>query len=264
MQLMIIENRPNEATFFDSVGVDRIFIDLETLNKVERQGHLNTVISDHSLEDIGRVKPAVKNAKVLVRINPLNPNSSVEINEAIKQGADILMLPMFKTADEVGRFLEIVSGRVKTNLLLETPEAVGVLSQIVRIPGINEIHVGLNDLSIALKKKFMMSFYATEYLVQICEKVREHGISLGIGGIATMEGGAIPGKYIVARGIQLGSERFILSRSFPRNDHSQFAREVILIRDWYESVKSWGEEDFKKNEIKLSSLISQVESTLQT
>ena len=44
---------------------------------------------------------------------------------------------------------------VKTCLLLETPEAANLLEQIVEIPGIDMIHIGLNDMHLALGLKFM-------------------------------------------------------------------------------------------------------------
>lgn len=49
---MYITNRPEIAAIADSNGVDRIFLDLELIGKEERQGHLDTVISRHSISDI--------------------------------------------------------------------------------------------------------------------------------------------------------------------------------------------------------------------
>jgi hypothetical protein len=56
MELIYITNDVDLATSVQSAGVDRIMVDLETLGKQDRQGHLNTVISDHSLEDVGRIR----------------------------------------------------------------------------------------------------------------------------------------------------------------------------------------------------------------
>ena len=43
----------------------------------------------------------------------------------------------------------------KTCLLLETPEAVEIIDDILDIDGIDEIHIGLNDLHLGYKMKFM-------------------------------------------------------------------------------------------------------------
>ena len=47
-------------------------------------------------------------------------SSEDEILRIIDVGADIIMLPMYKTVAEVERFLKAVDGRAKTMLLAET------------------------------------------------------------------------------------------------------------------------------------------------
>jgi len=101
LKLMYITNDSNIAKIADTYGVDRIFIDLEVNGKEERQKGLDTVKSKHQIADISKVKQNLKNAKVLVRINPIYENSEDEINQVIQQGADIIMLPFFKTVEEV-------------------------------------------------------------------------------------------------------------------------------------------------------------------
>lgn len=56
--------------------------------------------------------------RLLVRINPIHEatkeycSSKEEIDIAIANGADIIMLPFFKTLNEVAQFLTYVDGRV--------------------------------------------------------------------------------------------------------------------------------------------------------
>jgi len=52
LTLMYITNAPEVARIADRNGVDRIFIDLETRGKAERQGHIDSVKSHHALTDI--------------------------------------------------------------------------------------------------------------------------------------------------------------------------------------------------------------------
>ena len=92
---MYITNNHQIAKYAQNVGVDRIFIDLEYIGKKERQGNLDTVISNHSLEDITTIRKVIDKSKLLVRVNPIHKGSKEEINEAIERGADIIMLPMF-------------------------------------------------------------------------------------------------------------------------------------------------------------------------
>ena len=120
LDFMFITNNPKVALVAQECGVKRVWVDLETLGKEERQKGMNTVKSKHSLTDISVLRDVLNESDLLVRINPINDGSVVEINEAINRGADMLMLPMFKTIDEVKFFLDCVNGRCKTTLLFET------------------------------------------------------------------------------------------------------------------------------------------------
>ena len=52
IKLMYITNRIKVAKIAESVGVDRIFVDMETLGKAERQRGMDTVKSFHTVEDV--------------------------------------------------------------------------------------------------------------------------------------------------------------------------------------------------------------------
>jgi hypothetical protein len=76
LKLMYITNNEYVARIAEKSGVDIIFIDLEINGKHQRQGHLDTVISKHSISDISKVKSVLSKAKLLVRINPIRCLSS--------------------------------------------------------------------------------------------------------------------------------------------------------------------------------------------
>lgn len=247
MELMVIENNPEDASFYDRIGIDRIFVDLEIIGKLERQGHLNTVVSKHSLEDVLKIKAVLRNSKLLVRVNPINQDSKYEIDQAILNGADCLMLPMFKTKKEVEEFVSFVEGRAKVNLLLETPQAVVRIDEILRVKGIDEIHIGLNDLHIAFGLNLMMEMYQGGILENLASKIKDAGVSLGIGGIAPVNSGLIKGGIIAAEAIRMGCERFILSRAFPKSDRVLFERNLIELKEYFEEVKSWSTTKFLQN-----------------
>ena len=56
MKLLYISNDINEVKKIDKMGVDFTFIDLEINGKKERQGHLDTFISNHNIEDVKKIK----------------------------------------------------------------------------------------------------------------------------------------------------------------------------------------------------------------
>lgn len=268
---MYITNRPDVAEIAQAAGVDRIFIDMEYIGKELRQKGMNTVQSHHSIEDIVEIRKVVKNAELLVRCNPIHDetdaydSSENEIDQIIKAGADIIMLPFFKKAEEVRRFLAAVGGRVKTMLLLETPEAVAVLDEILAIPGINEIHIGLNDLSIGYGLRFLFEPLANGTIDMLAEKIRRKGIPFGFGGIASLGKGMLPSEYVIMEHYRLGSGCVILSRSFCNIAEIKGLDQVRHIFDdgirsirAYENECRQREEEWEKNHIRVAGIVQEI------
>ncbi len=225
---MYITNNPDVAKIAEIAGVDWIFVDMEFIGKDNRQGGLDTVQNHHTIEDIKTIRNAVSKSKVLVRVNPIHGvqkdgyfNSKDEINAAVEAGADIIMLPFFHTLQEVSDFIEFVQNAndrynrdVKTCLLLETPEAAILIDEILNINGIDMIHIGLNDLHLAMGMKFMFQLLTDGIVDQLAKKIQAKGIPFGFGGIAGLSGGALPGSYILKEHYRLGSSMVIIGRSF--------------------------------------------------
>ena len=217
LNLMYITNDPAVARIAEQSGVDRIWVDMEFIGKTARQGGMDTVQLHHTIDDIRTIRAAVSKAEVLVRVNPIHEavadygDSAWEIHAAIDAGADVVMLPFFKTADEVRTFLALVGGRAKTMLLVETPEAVAVIDEILALDGIDEVHIGLNDLSLGYGMKFMFQLLADGTVERLCLKFREKGIPYGFGALGK---GMLPAERVIREHYRLGSTRAILSRSF--------------------------------------------------
>ena len=220
LKLMYITNEPSVAAIAEANGVDRIFIAMEYIGKAKRQGGMDTVQSHHTPEDVRKMRKCLKKADLFVRCNPIHEataeytSSDEEIEAVIKAGADIVMLPFFKTAQEVVRFVHLVDGRARTSLLLETPEAVECIDEILDLPGIDEIFIGLNDLSLGYHKKFMFDLLADGTVEALTVKFRRHHMPFGFGGIAALGQGALPAERIIAEHYRLGSTIVILARSF--------------------------------------------------
>lgn len=224
LKLMYITNNPVVANIAEQAGVDWIFLDMEFIGKDKRQGGLDTVQNHHTIDDVRIIKDAVSQAKVLVRVNPIHgtmrdyPSSKNEIEGAIKAGADIIMLPFFKTLEEVKAFIKFVGGRAKTLLLLETVEAANLVDEILEIPGIDMVHLGLNDMHLEMGMKFMFELLADGTVERLGNKIKAKGIPFGFGGIATLDGGYLPGSMVLKEHVRLGSSMVIISRSFCNTD----------------------------------------------
>lgn len=220
LKLMYITNQPQIAQIAESSGVDRIFVDMEYIGKAERQGGLDSVQNHHTIEDVRNIKQAVQSAEVLVRVNPIHEatadytSSKEEIDAVIHAGADVVMLPYITSAGQVEDFLRYVDGRAKTMPLIETPQSVNVIDDILSLGGIDEIYIGLNDLSLGYHRKFMFELLADGTVEELCLKSKRKGIPYGFGGIASLGKGMLPSEYIIREHYRLGSTCAILSRSF--------------------------------------------------
>lgn len=235
LKLMYITNKPAVAKIAEASGVDWIFLDMEFIGKDARQGGLDTVQNHHTVEDVRNIRKAVTKSKVLVRVNPIHdvlpdyPSSKDEIDAVINAGAEIVMLPYFKSVEEVRTFIEYVGGRAKTCLLLETAEAAMLIDEILKVPGIDMIHIGLNDLHLSLGMKFMFQLLTDGIVESLTNKIKAKGIPFGFGGIARLDTGAIPGKYVLKEHYRLGSTMVIVSRSFCNTDMVNDLNEVRRI-----------------------------------
>ena len=220
LKLMYITKEPEIATIAENAGVDRIFVDMEYIGKSLRQGGMDTVQSRHTLADVKSMANTLKKAELLVRCNPIHQetadysSSEAEINGIIENGGQIIMLPYFKTAQEVETFVRLVDGRAKTFPLVETKEAAECIDEILQVDGIDEIHIGLNDMSLAYGYKFMFQLLANGTVDRLVEKFHKKGLTFGFGGIASLDGGMLPGSFVLKEHYRLGSKRVILSRSF--------------------------------------------------
>lgn len=269
LKLMYITNDPEIAQIAENAGVDRIFVDMEYIGKSDRQGGMDTVQSHHTISDIKEVKKVLKTAELLVRVNPIHQasesycSSQKEIEDAIVAGADILMLPYFKTADEVKQFIKYINSKAKAMLLFETPEAVANIDEILSIPGIDEAYIGLNDLSLGYGLKFMFELLSNGTVERMCLKFKQKGIPYGFGGIASLGKGMLPAEYIIKEHYRLGSTCAILSRSFC-NTSIDYDIETVVdtfnsgltkIRDFESECEKYIS-FFSDNEIKLKQIIS--------
>lgn len=257
LDLLYITNDQKNAIEAEKAGVDIIFIDLEINGKYERQGYLDTVISNHKVEDIKKIKSILKKAKILTRINPMNKKSKEEIEKAIEYGTDIIMLPMFKTKEEVQKFIELINGRVKTCLLLETSQALCRIDDILEVKGIDAIHIGLNDLHLSLGLDFMFECLSNGIVEYLIEKIKEKNIKYGIGGIARIGEGELPADIILGEHVRLGSKMVILSRTFKKNN-TDLKKGIEDLRKEYNILKQSSVDKLLENKKNLKNIVQKI------
>lgn len=272
LKLMYITNRTNIAKIAEDAGVDRIFVDLEYIGKNLRQGGMDTVQNHHTACDVANIRKSLTKAELLVRINPIH-NSTCdygstedEIDSVVTAGADIIMLPYFKTANEVERFINAVGKRAKTMLLFESAQAVKNIDEILNVEGIDEVYIGLNDLSLDYGRKFLFEILADGTVEKISLKFKEKNLSFGFGGLATLEGGALPGSRVLPEHIRLGSTCVILSRAFCNTNlitdlteiKTVFENGVKQIREYEEFCHNQNETFYEDNRNNLKRIVEEI------
>jgi hypothetical protein len=207
---------PALAARADAAGVDRIGLDLEIAGKAERQRGLGTWISSHRIEQLRAMRGVVRRAELFCRINPISAGSRDEIDAVLAYGVEVLMLPMFTTAKEVETFVALIDGRARAVPLLEHRLAVDDVERIVRVAGLDCIHVGLTDLALSLGVENRFALMASPLLERIASAVHGQGLRLCVGGIgrALDSSQRIPTDAIYAQLARLNATGALVSRAF--------------------------------------------------
>ena len=221
---------PVLAARADAAGVDRVGVDLERLGKAERQRGLGTWISPHTESDVVGLRGALRSAALFARVNPLNDDSSREVDAVVAAGARVLMLPMVATAEAAGRFAALVRGRAHVVLLVERREALDALPSLAAVAGVDEIHIGLNDLALSLGLPTRWAILAGDRLAEAGAIVRAAGKRFGFGGIGRPGDTSLPmpADLIYAEYARTGATAALIARAFPQG--ATFAAEIARAR----------------------------------
>lgn len=230
--LTLFTNDPALAARADRAGVDRIGVDIERLGKPVRQGHLATWISDHVEGDLARLAPALNDAALFARCNPLHDGTGDEVDRLLALGVNVIMLPYFTSVAEADSFIRVVDGRAYPVLLVETAAAAARIDELCRIDGVREIHVGLNDMRLSLGWPSHFHVLASRMLRGLCDAVLNAGIRLGIGGLgrAGDDGLPVPADLVAAQLARLGATAALISRAFFREPVADLTLEIGRVR----------------------------------
>jgi hypothetical protein len=208
---------PAIAARADAAGVDRVGVDLERLGKAERQRGLGTWISSHTEGDLARVAAALSRAAAFARVNPLHTGSAAEVDRVLALGARVVMLPMAEAIADAARFATLVGGRAEVVLLVESARGLDAIGALAAVDGVDEIHVGLNDLALSLGLANRWLVLAGDRLLDAARRVQAAGKPFGFGGIGRAHDDTlpIPADLVYAQYARCGAGAALLARAFP-------------------------------------------------
>ena len=178
----------------ERAGIDSIIVDWEIRGKKLRQNGQNLEINYDTPEDLLRISSILKIA-VSVRINPVGSNTVSEVDNALKYGARMIMLPMARSVEEVKSFLSIVDNRVKTIVQIETPSLIKEIGKFRELDW-DYAYIGLNDLMVEIGTNSIWEAVLNGKVEAICKSLE--GKKYGFGGSTVLGGGyPIPNDLIL-------------------------------------------------------------------
>lgn len=270
INLFYITNNIVEAKIVDSLDIDWIFIDLETIGKKDRQIGRDTVLSNHSMTDISRIKNIIHNTKILVRCNPIGKWSKNELDaiNCLDAEIDMVMLPFFKTRDEVKIFIDLLdTSKIKPALLVETLDAIANLEDILKLYPFEYVHIGLNDLNIERGTVSMFEPFIDGLMSKVTSILRNNNQNFGIGGIGKIGSNIFPTpECLINEHLRLKSNGVILSRSFKgtfieeqKNIFKmELAKSVIDLRNYEKKAKNFNKKKLNESYELMSTDINRV------
>lgn len=233
-RLTLITNDRQLAADADRAGVDRVGVDLERLGKARRQAGHDTRLSQHGWDDLSKIAQSVNQADIFVRINPICPDTRAEIETALELGAGVLMLPSFRTAAEVATFVRAVRGRAHVMILVELAPAIIRIREILAVPGVDEVMLGLNDLYLQLGVSNPFEVLASPVVDMLAAEVLRKGLPLGVGGIGRVDDTSlpVPTDLVYAQYPRLGATGAWIARSFSNTMPAQgnFTQAIPAVR----------------------------------
>lgn len=238
LRLFLFTTDLDLALSAEGAGVDSVVVDWERRGKAERQWRYALEVNDDSPQDV-RALAARLRIPVTVRIDPLGEGTPMEVDLALGCGAGVVMLPMARSSDDVRSFLDIVDGRARTLVQVETPQLASDIERFSTL-GWDYAYIGLNDLMVARGGHSIWQALIDGTAETICAPLR--GRVFGFGG-ATVIGGGEPifNALILLELVRLGGSLAVMRRTFKRELlDRELGAELKALRAFIEAARRRG------------------------
>lgn len=227
-QFLLFAHTSAIAAAADAAGVDALVVDWENRGKIDRQAGFDTEINTHTREHLRGIRGATR-LPIVCRLNGYGAWTPDEIEAALGDGADELLLPMVRRPDEAARVLDAVRERARVGVLIETEDAVRCRVALARMP-LSRIYVGLNDLAI---DRGCASIFDALVDGTVDAVRRDVTVPFGFGGLTVPHlGRPVPCRLLITEMARLRCSFTFLRRSFLRDvAPGNFAAAIAQIRE---------------------------------
>ncbi len=268
LRLCLVTHSPDRATDAERAGVERVLVDIERIGKQQRQAGEGLFLSAAVPDDVSKVRKVLRRAELAVRVDQWHEGSRAQIDDVISRGADVVMLPMVERLDDIDAFVHEVGGKAGTWLLLETAGGLR-LAESLAGRGIDEVHIGLNDLRLSLGLLTLFDAVAEGTLDPVARAVQATGAMFGFGGVTSPGRTGLPVEpaIVIGEQVRLSSSMAWLGRSFPaEHEHSgdpdAFRADIESIAACVEAWRRARDEDLVANHGALAKALRRWHRTL--
>lgn len=223
-ELLMFSSQRERVAQAEDAGIHRIVVDLEACDKHGRQAGFDTEITTQTLDDLAIVRRLTR-LPIVCRINPVGPATAREVEAVAARGADEILVPMVRTALEVGPVLDVASGRAGVGVIVETRDAVANVADLAALP-LTRIYVGLNDLHIDSGTRHIFAALSDGTVDRL--RASAGPIPFGFAGLTLPGGGTpLPVRHLIDEMARLACGFTFLRRSFFRDVCGHNLREAI-------------------------------------
>ena len=258
LELVVFEHDIERAAVLHEAGLRSFMVDHENRGKERRQFGADTEINAAPLSAIGPLA-RLTGAFVHCRIDAWSEGGEHDVEVAVGEGADRIYLPMAAGRAEVEAFLRKVDGRAEAAILIETCQAVENLDAFADLP-LDAVFVGLNDLAISRKERFIFSSLRDGVVDRIRAALPE--VKFGFAGVTCVDKGRpIPCRLLMSELAALGADFSFMRRSFKADIVGRStAEELKRIAELWRSLQARSPEQVLEDRAALHGLIASLEA----
>lgn len=223
MDYLLFTHDADYARAAATAGMAAIIVDWEWRGKPGRQAGHDTEINRGGVDDLIAIRAAV-DCGVICRVNNHPACLHEDVSLAVQHGADEILLPMFRRIEEVEALLDVLDGRARLGVLVETVDAMQLGRDLEHLP-ISRVYVGLHDYRIDTGNHDLFLPLVDGTLDRFRETYRG---AFGFAGITRPDGGQpIPQTLLLAAMLRLDCSFGVARRGFRASVPAQTMQQAL-------------------------------------